>query len=194
MVLNFLERKDRIILTTIEVMNEFGMHSVSTREIAQREGITEAAVFKHFPKKSDLYIAVLDYFAKYDSDIYESVKLRGLSPTEAIMFYQDMYSSYYENYPAITVILHSFDELKYNQELSGKVQEILETRTKFFKEYLAKGQECGEITKDVDVETLTCIFIGTMTATNFVWRARNYSFSLKEKTSQAITALLGKFK
>ncbi len=131
MELNFLDRKDRIILTTIDIMNEFGIHSVSTKEIARREGITEAAIFKHYPKKNDLYIAVLNYFSKYDNDIYQTVKLKQLNPIDAIIYYVDLYSSYFQSYPALTAISHSLDELRYNTALDEKVKEIINCRNEF---------------------------------------------------------------
>ncbi|MGD1820070.1 MAG: TetR/AcrR family transcriptional regulator [Pleomorphochaeta sp.] len=194
MQLSFLERKERIVLTTIDVMNECGMHNVSTREIAKREGITEAAIFKHFPKKYNLYLAVLEYFSKYDNTISESIETKNLNPIDAIIFYVDMYSTYYENYPAITVILHSFDELRYNKQLGLKVNVILDARFNFFKQYIIKAQEIGDISKKYDADILTNIFIGTIKSINFDWRRINYNFSLKEKSLLAINILIEGFK
>ena len=193
MELNFLDRKDRIILTTIDIMNEFGIHSVSTKEIARREGITEAAIFKHYPKKNDLYIAVLNYFSKYDNDIYQSVKLKQLNPIDAIIYYVDLYSSYFQSYPALTAISHSLDELRYNTALDEKVKEIINTRIDFFAEYICKAQNLGYLKKDVDINILVDIFVGTLNSISFNWRRLDYSFSLKERSSQAINVLLNSF-
>ncbi len=191
---SFLERKDRIILSTIDLMNEFGTQSVSTKKIALREGITEAAIFKHFPKKNDLLLAVLEYFSKYDNDIYESVKLGSMNPFEAITFYVDMYSSYYQSYPAVTVILHSFNEFKYNKKLTQKVQDIIEMRKNFFKEYIIKAQENNEISTELNSDILVDVFIGSLNEICFRWRMSDYSFSLKEKCSLAVNILLNEFK
>ncbi len=193
MELNFLDRKDRIILTTIDIMNEFGIHSVSTREIARREGITEAAIFKHYPKKNDLYIAVLNYFSKYDNDIYQSVKLKQLNPIDAIIYYVDLYSSYFQGYPALSAISCSFVELRYNPALDEKVKEIINTRIDFFTEYICKAQNLGYLKKDVDINILVDIFVGTLNSISFNWRRLDYSFSLKERSSQAINVLLNSF-
>ena len=193
MDLNVLDRKDRIILTTIDIMNEFGIHSVSTKEIAKREKITEAAIFKHFPKKNDIFIAVLDYYSKYDNDIYKSVKLKKLNPIDAIIYYTDMYSNYFQGYPALTVINHSLDELKYNKALKSKVKEIIDTRNNFFSEYIDKAQALGYFKKDIDINILVDIFIGTINSISFNWRRYDYCFSLKERSSQAIKILIDSF-
>lgn len=191
---SFLERKDRIILTTIDVMNEFGFHSVSTKEIAAREQITEAAIFKHFPKKNDLLLAVLDYYSKYDSDIYESIKIRNMGPIEAIIYYEEIYSSYYQSYPAITAVTASLDEMMYNKELSEKVHEIINTRINFMKEFIVKAQKNGDISDSVNADILVHVFIGTRNSIYANWRMANYSFSLKERSSQATMTLLEAFR
>lgn len=190
---SFLERKERIILSTIDLMNEYGTQSVSTKKIAVREGITEAAIFKHFPKKDDLLLAVLDYFTKYDNDIYESAKLREMSPFEAITFYVDMYSSYYQSYPAITVILTSLSEIKYNSNLAEKVQNIIEIRKSFFREYIKKAQENNEIPIGMNSDILVDVFLGTMNEICFEWRMSGFSFSLKEKCVSAVQLLIYSF-
>ncbi len=175
-------------------MNEFGIHSVSTREIANREGITEAAIFRHFPKKNDLFLAVLDYFSKYDNDIYQSIKLKELDPFDSIKYYVEMYSSYFQNYPAITVILHSMDEMRYNKDLAGKIQEMMHTRVHFFKEFIHIGQENGDISAELDADILVSIFLGTLDEIDLKWRLENYSFPLKDTCLKAINALIDAFK
>jgi AcrR family transcriptional regulator len=38
-----------------------GFEGTTTREIAERAGVSEAIIFRHFPCKEDLYWAVIDY-------------------------------------------------------------------------------------------------------------------------------------
>jgi len=190
MVHNFLERKDRIILTTIDVINEYGIHSVSTRMVAQREGITEAAIFKHFPRKNDLLVGVLDFFSKYDSDIYQSVEINNLKPLEAILFYFETYSSYYQSYPQVTAIINSFDELRYNSELVEKVDFFADNRLNFFKEKISLAQATGEISARYDSDVLADIFIGVMHQICFNWRRHDFEFAFKARIMQSVNTLV----
>jgi AcrR family transcriptional regulator len=75
-----LHRKDRLILTTIDIIDELGIQSLSTREIAKREGVSEATLFRHFKSKNDLLAAVLEYYSKFDDDIYQTTGINKLKP------------------------------------------------------------------------------------------------------------------
>jgi len=52
-------RKATIIQAAASLFAEKGFSGTKTREIAERAGVSEALIFKHFPSKEDLYAAIL---------------------------------------------------------------------------------------------------------------------------------------
>ncbi|HTG00774.1 MAG TPA: TetR/AcrR family transcriptional regulator [Nitrospirota bacterium] len=54
------ERRQSIINAVIGLFAEKGFDGTTTRELAQAAGISEALLFKHFPSKHSLYVAVLE--------------------------------------------------------------------------------------------------------------------------------------
>ncbi|PKM95220.1 MAG: TetR/AcrR family transcriptional regulator [Firmicutes bacterium HGW-Firmicutes-1] len=190
MGLGVIHRRESIVLTTIDVMNEYGVQALSTREVARREGISEGAIFKHFSKKKDLMIAVLEYFSKYDDDIFSSTKIEKLESKEAILNFVDIYTTYYQNYPAITSIAQALDEMRYNPELEEIVKSILNNRLEFLTKIIEQGQFNGDIKKDVDKVTLADIIFGTLQGICLRWRVDNYEFSLKKNSLQATQMIL----
>ena len=53
-------RRQHLISTALELFASQGYEGTTTREIAQRSGVTEAIIFRHFPTKEDLYWAVIE--------------------------------------------------------------------------------------------------------------------------------------
>ncbi len=53
-----------------ECLPNFGYNGVSTRDIAAGAGVNEVTIYRHYPRKRDLYVAVLD------AEL-QQVKLRG---------------------------------------------------------------------------------------------------------------------
>jgi AcrR family transcriptional regulator len=60
----------RILAGAARMFAGFGYNGVSTRDIAASAGVNEVTIYRHFPRKRDLYVAVLD------AEL-QQVKLRG---------------------------------------------------------------------------------------------------------------------
>ena len=60
----------RILASAAGMFASFGYNGVSTRDIASGAGVNEVTIYRHFPRKRDLYIAVLE------AEL-QQVKLRG---------------------------------------------------------------------------------------------------------------------
>ena len=73
---NILHRKILLIITTIDIIDELGIQGLSTREIAKRQGVSEATIFRHYKNKNELLLAVLDYFSQFDEDIFQSTRIK----------------------------------------------------------------------------------------------------------------------
>ena len=55
------ERREEIIVTALDLAAEVGPDRITTEAIAGRIGLTQAAVFRHFPRKSDIWVAVIGW-------------------------------------------------------------------------------------------------------------------------------------
>jgi len=193
MTINFLHRKESVILTAIEIIDELGIQGLSTREIAKRQGISEGTLFRHFKSKNEIVIAVLDYFSKYDADIFDSVKLKRLKSKEAIIFLIDSHVSYYENYPAITAVTQLYGVLSAEPDFTEKIKSIFFGRMNFLKEVIEGGQRAGEIKPDIDSDVAAHIIDGTFRSICLTWRMNGRKFPLREKMLLAVNVLLEAF-
>jgi AcrR family transcriptional regulator len=63
-------RRQHLITTALELFASQGYEGTTTREIAERCGVTEAIIFRHFPTKESLYWAVIE----------EQCNIRGSGP------------------------------------------------------------------------------------------------------------------
>ena len=187
---NLLHRKERLILTTIEIIDDLGIQGLSTREIARRQNISEATLFRHFKSKNDLLLAVLEYFSKFDTDIFESVRLKNINPNEAIIYTVSLYMEYYQNYPAITSIMQLFDVLSRESELTHKVKDILKSRNSFMKQLVEEAQKVGKINSLIDSESVADMIIGFCREIILKWRLNERDFPLRERSLLTVKMLL----
>ena len=54
------DRRRQILAVAMELFAERGFRGTTTRQIAERAGVNEAILFRHFRSKEDLYWAILD--------------------------------------------------------------------------------------------------------------------------------------
>ena len=56
-----VDRRQQIIQAAIEVFAKSGFRGATTRQLAEKAGVSEAIIFRHFATKQDLYAAILDF-------------------------------------------------------------------------------------------------------------------------------------
>lgn len=193
MGISLLHRKDALILTAIDIIEELGIQSLTTREIAKRQNVSEATIFRHYRNKNELLLAVLNYYMQYDEDIYQSVHMADLSPMDAIRFCVMKHAEYYQNYPAITSIMQLCDVFRYNGELDEKVKEIMYNRTKMLTQLIEIAQQEGDIPIEYDSEIISNMILGFMREICLNWRLDNYSFSYMDRIKASLDLFLKTF-
>lgn len=190
MSLNILHRREQLTLTAIDIIDELGIQKLTTREIAKRQNISEATLFRHFKNKNELLISVLDYFVQYDEDILQSTKLHKLSPTKALIYLITTYAEYYENYPAIASILQIFDVLRYEEELTDIIKGIQAKRTAAIYQLIEEARRAGELRDEVDSNAVAYMISGFFREICFNWRISDYGFSLRGRLLSTLELLL----
>lgn len=185
-----IPRRDSIITTTIEVINEFGIQGISTREVARREGVSEGTIFKHYPKKNDLIIGVLKYFSQFDYDIMISANQHKPDISKALKFFYNAYAEYYQNYPEIVSISQSYDMLCSNTDFVEIINEIVTSRKKYIVQLINEGVSNGEFSQSINTNNIADVCIGTFRYKCLQWRLKKYEFSLKDEVNSFIAWII----
>jgi AcrR family transcriptional regulator len=58
------DRREQIVNVAAELFSKNGFKGTTTKEIAERVGVCEAIIFRHFPTKQELYSSILDHKSK----------------------------------------------------------------------------------------------------------------------------------
>ena len=185
-----IHRKEKIIYTAIDVINELGVQALSTKKLAQMEKIAESTIFKHFKSKTEILSGVIDFYSQYDDDIFESISLKKYRGIDALKFYLDSYIRYYENYPAITAITQGLDEMRYTEALSDKVVKITNNRRQCVMDIIQDAQDLQEVSSEFDVNAYVDAIMGSINGIIRRWRMENYTFDLYERCYVAIALIV----
>jgi AcrR family transcriptional regulator len=62
------DRRNQIVAIAAGLFSQKGFRGTTTKEIADRAGVSEAIIFRHFATKDDLYNAILDFKIRQAGD------------------------------------------------------------------------------------------------------------------------------
>jgi hypothetical protein len=138
-------------------------------------------------------LAVLEHFSQYDEDIIQASINKKLNPVETIQYFINTYAEYYENYPAITAIVQSYDSLLCDSELAPTVEDIVNRRTQYMLEVAQNAKGLGMIEQHVDCESLVHVILGGFKEISLKWRMSHFNFPLKDKVIAMLNMVLSAF-
>jgi len=187
---NILKRKEKIIITAIDLLDEAGINGLTTKEIARRQHITEPAIYKQFSSKKDIVMAILDRCASFDQLIKNTIIDNKFVGKAGILYFARVYGEYYQNYPQITTAMFSFDMFRYDIDLLEKMNHIINERSKVLFDLVTKGAENQEFSVDVDKQGLTDALFGVIWSITFIWQMGGCIFDLKARILKAVEMIL----
>jgi TetR/AcrR family transcriptional regulator, cholesterol catabolism regulator len=148
---------ERILQTATTLFGERGVDSTSMREIAERVGVTKAAIYYHFENKDQLHFAIhlrlIDEVLAQIGEIADS----GADPAEKIRLVVELnLRSIAENRGAFTVLLREGGSLG-----DPHWSELAEKRDAFRRrvaDFIAEGEASGVfVVEDVGIATLALL-------------------------------------
>ena len=156
------ERRLVTVETVIELAGEQNPSEITTAAIAKRMGLTQGALFRHFPNKDAMLQAVMEWVARRLLSRLERAVDANSSPLDAL---KDMFMAHVEfiaEHPGIPRVL--FAELQRSGETAPKrvAQTLLRRYEERLKDLFEQGKACGEIDEKLDNEAAATLFIGTI--------------------------------
>ena len=177
----YIKRKEKIIITAIELLDELGINGLTTREIANRQGITEPAVYRHYSGKKDIILSILDRFSSFDKTIMNTIVSNNMPYRKGLIYFAKAYSEYYANYPEICTVLFSFDTYRYDLDTQQKMEQIVNRRRDFLVKIGKLGIENGECSKSLEAESIADSVLGIIFSITFLWKINKQDFDLKDR-------------
>lgn len=173
------EKKDKILAVALSEFATKGYESANINTIAKRSGVSVGSLYKYFDSKSDLFLTtvhhginaletVLSEISSNDDDVM--VKLEKLIRTA--VDYSRKQSDLIKFYNEITA--------ESNAELVRTISKKLESiSAKVYIETIVRGQENGEIRKDIDPRMAAFLLDNLIMVIQFTYSCDYYSERFK---------------
>ncbi len=156
------KRRQITVETVIELAGEQNPDEITTAAITRRMGLTQGALFRHFPNKDALFQAAMEWVSEQLLSRIDKAVNAKATPLEALKSMFMAHVAFISEHPGIPRML--FAELQRAGETPPKrmAQTLLHHYEKRIHRLLELGKLCGEIDKNLDSEAAATLFIGTI--------------------------------
>lgn len=156
------ERRAVTVEAVVKLAAEQNPSEITTTAIAQHMGVTQGALFKHFPTKDAILQAVMEWVADRLLSRVEKAASSVSSPLEAIEAMFMAHVEFVSEHPGVPRML--FGELQRAELTAPKrmAQTLIHRYGERLSHLLEKGKAAGELSATVDTEAAATLFIGTI--------------------------------
>lgn len=156
------KRRAATVEAVINLAAEQNPSDITTTAIAQRMGLTQGALFRHFPTKDAILEAVMTWVAERLLSRVDRAAQNVTSPLAALEAVFMAHIDFVSEHPGVPRML--FGELQRPGETLPKrmVQTLIQRYGERLRHLLERGKAIGELDANLDIETASVSFIGSI--------------------------------
>ncbi len=156
------ERQREIVAAVLSLARERGPDSITTQAIADRIGVTQGALFRHFPDKAAIWLAVFAWVRESLGAVLDEAVATADSPLGKIERAFLAHVAFVAANPGVPRIL--FHELQYpgDSPVRAEVGAMIAAYSKRLTSLFAQAKAAGELPANLDAALAPVLFIGAV--------------------------------
>lgn len=156
------ERRAATVEAVVDLAAEQNPSDITTTAIAQHMGLTQGALFRHFPSKDAILQAVMTWVAERLLLRLDKAAGQAASPTAALQAVFMAHIGFVSERPGVPRLI--FGELQRPGQTVAKqmVQTLIQQYGERLRRLLEAGKAQGELDAALDVPAAAVLFIGTV--------------------------------
>lgn len=188
---NFVNRKDRIIASAIEIISEAGLASLTTKTLAMKENMSESLLYRYFGGIEEVLVGVIDTFTKFDRGMIATIEAKEIPHLDRVLELLRTLSTYYDGYTEMAAIVLNYEEFLHNVNTRETIAECIKMRTNFIRKELKSAMEEGEIIDVFTPEELSNLLLGSLDRDLLNRRIQNDSKTHSQVAMATLNKLTG---
>ena len=156
------ERRAATVQAVVDLAAEQNPAEITTTAIADRMGLTQGALFRHFPSKDAIWEAVMEWVAERLLARVDRAAAQAASPLAALQAIFLAHADFVAEHPGVPRML--FGELQRAEATPAKrlARALLERYGERIRGRLEAGKAAGEVSAALDIDAAVILFVGTL--------------------------------
>ncbi len=187
------DRQKQIVDATLDIIATIGIQNLTIRKLAEKVGVTEGAIYRHYPSKDEILVSVAGYFKSESTVILQQIiDSEGSSVHKIKMFFLGRCRQFKDNH-ALALVLFSDDIFKGSGRVQAEISATIHSHGRLLVKIITEGQDSGTIRANIVAEHMFMMIMGALRLLVTRWRAADFGFDLLgegEKLWASIEALV----
>lgn len=188
------DRKAEIVATMLRLADELGPDRLTTLAVAKAVGVTQPGVFRHFPTKQDLWLAVAAQIAQSMTEEWARVLATHALPPDRVIALIAVQLRQIAAHPAIPAILHSRELHTENAALRAQFVALMARFQTLLVEALTEGRAQGLFRADLVPKDAAILLISLVQGLALRWSLGQRAFSLEEEGGRLLACQIDLFR
>lgn len=187
------ERKSELVEAALRLADKVGPDRLTTDRIAQAVGVTQAAIFRHFPRKQDLWQAVAARIGEKFQQRWMAADKEVPEPLSHLRELVRGQLRLVQSTPAIQSILFSRELHVENQALRVVFSELMGQFHARVERLVEACQREGSLRADIEAKDVAYLIIGLVQGLVLRWSLSGRSFDLPAEGGRLLNLQLNGF-
>ena len=174
-------RQAEIVNSAIAIIGELGASGLTTARLAERLGMSESNLYRHFNGKEAILSAVIDEIGVLVMDNAALIAREKIPPEEKLMLIMASHANEVEQQNGLPRLVFSEDLHVRYPSLRDKLMERIGGYLATIEKVIAEGKTDGTFRPDINPEETARAYLGMMQFAAMRWSLSGFSFSLKEE-------------
>lgn len=156
------EKYDHILEASFSVFAQKGIESVSLPEVAEAAGVGRVTLFRYFPTKTDLVVAIAtrkwQEFIEWHNSLLTSAETQNLTGAEYLKFFLDSFLELYRNHKDILRFNYDFNSFvrsaEWTDEQKQPYLQMVDALGRQFHDLYERGTKDGTLNAEIPEQTM----------------------------------------
>lgn len=170
-------RQKEIIAAALGIITDQGLEALTIKNIAERVGFSDAAVYRHFENKAQILSTIIDFFADSSERLLEEINACSCASLDKIkLFFLDRCRVFSAD-RVLATVMFAENLFQNDPRLAKQVHQVLGTHRQLLLKIIRSGQRQKTI-RALPAEHVFTVVMGSLRLLVLQWRADDYGFDL----------------
>ena len=176
-------RQAEIVDAALKLIAEQGIRHLTIRNLSTAIGVTEAALYRHFPGKTEIIQAMV---SRFEEDVDDIGELRGWAAIETALVRR---TELVLAKPDLARVLFAEELFKDSPETEQILHGMMQRHYKIMEQHFQEAVEDGVIRADIPMDTLFRLILGPLRLLIKQWGLSGGSFDLRAKRDEMLSLM-----